>query len=123
MGVTLLKWMKLPSLSPSLDLLPSPSPRRPVEEQVPCSTQTGCLGVCPRLSVLPLPFLFTKTKTSPEEFKPAVFVLLPNTDCKPVFLALLMERERQYIDRELKMRGHIRLMFALVEVGKGGWKG
>lgn len=26
MGAPLLKWMKLPSLSPSLDLLPSPSP-------------------------------------------------------------------------------------------------
>lgn len=73
----------------------------PVEKQVPCSAQAGSLGVCPHLSVLPLPFLFTKTKTSPEEFKPAGFVLLTNTDCKPVFLALLVEKERQYTDREL----------------------
>lgn len=62
----------------------------PVEEQVSCSATS--LGVCPRLSGLPLPFPCTKTKTSPEEFKPARFVLLINTNCKPVFLALLVGR-------------------------------
>jgi len=71
-----------------------------VEEQVPCSAEAGSLGVCPQLSVLPLSFLFTKTKTSPEEFKPAVFVLLINTKCKPVFLALLVGKKRQDIDEE-----------------------
>lgn len=79
----------------------------PVEEQVPCSAQGGSRCVCPQLSVLPLPFLFTKTETRPEEFKPAWFVLLANTGCKPVFLALPVERERQYKDRELKMMGYI----------------
>lgn len=69
----------------------------PVEEQVPQSAQDGRLGLYPQLSVLPLLFLSTKTKTSPEEFKPADFVLLTSTNCKPIFLAVLKGRE--YMDR------------------------
>lgn len=104
--MTLLKWMKLPFLSLSLDFLPFPSPYL---WRSRCPTQ---LGVCPQLSVLPLPLLFTKSKTSPEEFQPAGFVLLTNTNHKPVFLAPFMEREWQYMEREL--------MFVLVEVRKAG---
>lgn len=69
----------------------------PVEEQVPHSSsgwEPGCVSsaVSPALT---LPF--TKTKTSPEEFKPADFVLLTSTNGKPVFLAVLKGKE--YMDR------------------------
>lgn len=66
---------------------------KPAEEQVPHSAWAASLGVCPELVVLPLLFLFTKTKTCPEEFKPAAFALLINTNCKPVCLDLSVGRK------------------------------
>lgn len=89
---------------------------KPAEEQVPHSARAASLGVCPELLVLPLLFLFTKTKTCPEEFKPAAFALLINTNCKPVCLDLSVGREGWYMDREQMMRGHIWWIFVTVEV-------
>lgn len=90
---------------------------KPIEEQVLCSAQAVSLAVCPEPSELPLPFLFTKTKTSPEEFKPAAFALLINTICKPVFLDLSVGGEKQYMNREHQMRGCIQ--WTIMESEKG----
>lgn len=63
-------------------------------------------------------------KSSPEGFKPALLVLLTNTGCKSIFLALLLERVRWYMDRKLKMRGdHIKLMFSASGGGGGQLEG
>lgn len=89
----------------------------PAEEQVPCSAQS--LGVCLQLSVWLLPFLFSKTKTSPKEFKPAGFVLLININCKPVFLALLVGRERQYMGWGTKDEGPHQIDICACGSGEG----